>query len=104
MEKKANHSSSNALSLLEMLLSGIVSWIVKRILDFMWKDLKTKRTSRRKRESLFIRFSKAYLHLMAALLGVNSVELKFVMERAKKFGVLKGGFKFLYEIMTYSLH
>jgi len=98
MERKTKYTLINTL--FESILSGIILWIIKDGLNSVWKSLKRRRSQ--KKRSLLLRLADADIRLLAMVLGVHPAEIKFSMNRAKKFGIIKGGFKSLFEVYMYA--
>jgi hypothetical protein len=99
MGQRQKQRFANAISLLEMLLGGIVSWLVNKTLGFLWENLKKVRTRKMRMKNsreLFIRF-------MASILELHPAKVEYAIDHAKEeSGLFKGLPKSLAELLLYS--
>lgn len=102
METKARYTLTNALSMIEMLLSGISSWLIGKLLDFVWRRSKKMRSQKKGNPSL-LQLANLDICLLALLLDVYPAEIKFSMNRARKLGFFRGSLTSFFEVITYSV-
>lgn len=93
--------STHAFCISNIILGGVISWIIKKLLDFAYRKLK-KRKPWKKGDRFRKWILNLNIHLLATLCSVHPVEIKFTMSYcAQNFGWFNGFFKCFKAIFSY---
>jgi hypothetical protein len=104
MRKDNPHKLTQEISLLELIISGVSSWLIGKLLDFTWRRAKGRKLLKNGEPINMRQVGEACLHFSAKALRIPDAFVIDSVDRNSKFGTLKGFPIALRESIIYSIH
>ena len=103
MKDRTSNRLAYAVSLFEIIVGGITSWIIGKLLDFTWRYFR-KNLDSENDENPFLRCANILIRLLALVSDLHPAEIKFSMHaNYEKFDHFRGFLKSFAEIYAYAL-